>query len=952
MKNRSLLKIILGVLTSGLLVSCMGLEETAPSSLAAPEINEFEVTDNGSLVFELNASVDKSLAGRIASCGFYYGKDKSMSGAEKIECKMLGGSFSADLTLREYGETYYICSFISNGSGSNEILSDPERVQLKDLDAYVEFGTPEVVSYDRETEKMFVRVSCSPKTGVDVSKWGVCHGESEKLSVDSNSIEDKNIEDGIINVVIDDVPVGTALFVRPYVYDNGNLAYGDAVCLNAHAVPAVEISEVMDITNSGVSISASVSDDGGMPIKARGVVYISGDGEPTIGTGVNVLVEGGVGEFIVNLSDLAPNQTYSIRAYAQNDKGVTYSEKRTFTTKIGMPQVQTTIHMISGIGLTSATLEANIVSDGGEPISECGFYLCKGNMFSDDTAVRYVCGNSSMSFSYAVSGLEQATEYSFKAFAVNSVGESVGEPICFTTKATIEYALTLPDDTYVWFSGIVVGETSRGFLLSDDDSNMLYVYCGNSWSESDVKIGDCVTVGGTMATYYNNRELTLQYASFERRTASVPESEAYKLTSSNIKSFVDENHKPCKITVTGQVVKDGSYYNILLGDECVASPNFPVVDMDQYVGDNATLTGYYLWTSTNSDNKYVVSFVLTEVFVDIGLNLGSPANCYIVSDSGRYNFQAVKGNSNVSVGSVKSVEVLWESFGTSTVPDVGDLIKSVSYIGGYIVFRTADTFKEGNAVIAAKDASGKILWSWHIWLTDEPGECVYANNAGTMMDRNLGATSATPGDVGALGLLYQWGRKDPFLGSSSISDRIEAKSTMSGHSFVMSSMTNGTIDYSIAHPTTFIMGNNNSAYDWCYQESNANDDRWQTVKTIYDPCPRGWRVPDGGLDSPWTKANLPYGMSGEAYDSICYYDSVNSGMVVNSPLSIPASWYPCAGCRGRIDGALDQYQGYYWSATSRVIYSLSACSLRIGSSWLIGEYVTPSGGYSIRCLKE
>ena len=36
-----------------------------------------------------------------------------------------------------------------------------------------------------------------------------------------------------------------------------------------------------------------------------------------------------------------------------------------------------------------------------------------------------------------------------------------------------------------------------------------------------------------------------------------------------------------------------------------------------------------------------------------------------------------------------------------------------------------------------------------------------------MMDRNLGATSATPGNVGSLGLLYQWGRKDPFLGSSS-----------------------------------------------------------------------------------------------------------------------------------------------------------------------------------------
>ena len=45
------------------------------------------------------------------------------------------------------------------------------------------------------------------------------------------------------------------------------------------------------------------------------------------------------------------------------------------------------------------------------------------------------------------------------------------------------------------------------------------------------------------------------------------------------------------------------------------------------------------------------------------------------------------------------------------------------------------------------------------------------------MDRNLGATSAALGDVGALGLLYQWGRKDPFLGSLSITESEVAAST-------------------------------------------------------------------------------------------------------------------------------------------------------------------------------
>jgi len=41
------------------------------------------------------------------------------------------------------------------------------------------------------------------------------------------------------------------------------------------------------------------------------------------------------------------------------------------------------------------------------------------------------------------------------------------------------------------------------------------------------------------------------------------------------------------------------------------------------------------------------------------------------------------------------------------------------------------------------------------------------------MDRNLGAATVTTNTVSTLGLLYQWGRKDPFPGSSSTSDEEE-----------------------------------------------------------------------------------------------------------------------------------------------------------------------------------
>ena len=323
------------------------------------------------------------------------------------------------------------------------------------------------------------------------------------------------------------------------------------------------------------------------------------------------------------------------------------------------------------------------------------------------------------------------------------------------------------------------------------------------------------------------------------------------------------------------------------------------------------------------------------------------ANCYIVSENGSYKFPTVKGNSSDSVGDVKSVEVLWESFGTSTSPEVGDLIKSVSYSDGYITFQTADAFKEGNAVIAARNASGTILWSWHIWLTDQPGKCVYANNAGTMMDRNLGATSATPGDVGALGLLYQWGRKDPFLGSSSIRYAVEAKSTITWPSAVSSSSSRGTISYATEHPTTFITYNTNND-DWYYSGSSSTDNtRWQSTKTIYDPCPAGWRVPDGGSYGVWNKAGFPYGKD------VHSYDSSDEGMLFGSGISSPATWYPAAGCQHYNTGSLDNVggSGFSWSVTPDGIEAYCLVFATNGIVYHTGSRYR-ARGLSVRCLQE
>lgn len=321
---------------------------------------------------------------------------------------------------------------------------------------------------------------------------------------------------------------------------------------------------------------------------------------------------------------------------------------------------------------------------------------------------------------------------------------------------------------------------------------------------------------------------------------------------------------------------------------------------------------------------------------------GETANCYIVSKKGNYKFKAVKGNSSTSVGAIASVEVLWETYGTSTKPSVGSLVKSPGYYDGYVSFSTADSFKEGNALIAVKDASGTILWSWHIWLTDKPSEQRYRNGAGIMMDRNLGATSASKASVSALGLLYQWGRKDPFLGSSSINSSVIAKSTITWPSTEECDSKVGTVEYAISHPTTFIGAIDD---DWLY---DSNNKLWTSSKTIYDPCPPGWKVPDGGDDGVWKVSGKP---GSNDYD--------NSGNGISFPISSPSTtWYPAASGRHYQTGNLVGVGNYinFWSSTSEsdgnsygFYYDITFSNMGLYS---LASIEPAACAYSVRCLKD
>lgn len=343
------------------------------------------------------------------------------------------------------------------------------------------------------------------------------------------------------------------------------------------------------------------------------------------------------------------------------------------------------------------------------------------------------------------------------------------------------------------------------------------------------------------------------------------------------------------------------------------------------------------------------TFTINQTADVINLSSSLTANCYIVTGAGKYKFRAVKGNGSESVGDVASCDVLWETFGTKETPASNDLITEVLASDGYIMFGANVTYRKGNASIAAKDASGKILWSWHIWFTDYPKEQIYYNGAGTMMDRNLGAVSATPGDIGANGLYYQWGRKDPFVGVwSFVGDSYKETDSSSDC---------GTIDFAVAHPTTFIEGR----YDWYYTSDGTVDNtRWQSRKTIYDPCPAGWRVPDGGWNGTWRIAYWSTPVEKYKFDS--ENKGVNCSEIFSSENTV---WYPASGLYYGVYVGYDGEEGYYLTVTPDIYepdYNRDdpvneQCAYTLFFSDY-SNYVWTSrssgrcNGLAVRCLKE
>ena len=333
----------------------------------------------------------------------------------------------------------------------------------------------------------------------------------------------------------------------------------------------------------------------------------------------------------------------------------------------------------------------------------------------------------------------------------------------------------------------------------------------------------------------------------------------------------------------------------------------------------------------------VVNLAMVKATDGSSLSSESTANCYVVRANGKYKIPLVYGNAikngktntsafynaaastafedsyggvftassspyikdhaSVRSASISSAEVLWIH---------GDAQVSVEDVDSDYLTFSVSSFAPSNALIAVKDNNGTILWSWHLWLTNQDlSPVTITNHDGDefqIMPVALGwngwTTETVDGEVQdrSTAPYFEWGRKDPLIPIG-----------------VGIPVPGGSIDYSNSvdtqsqahqNPTVFYTYSDNwcttaANYFWDADNTATNTDS-PVVKTIYDPCPAGWNVPQYNTFTGFTT-------TGQEAETSLHYNVVGSfdkgWKFKRNSDDVTGIFFPAAGVR-QIDRAL------------------------------------------------
>ena len=411
-------------------------------------------------------------------------------------------------------------------------------------------------------------------------------------------------------------------------------------------------------------------------------------------------------------------------------------------------------------------------------------------------------------------------------------------------------------------------------------------------------------------------------------------------------------------------------------------------------------------------NSYVISapghYRIPLVYGNAIENGNNNPSSYQTSNTGTYilsNFQDHAGHAiddpwiekthGGANASVDGAEVVWA--------DAADLVHSpsITHVGGegFLDFEVkASDIQSGNAVVAVTKGSGAsktVLWSWHLWFAPKDAldkikvtnhqnkdyyftkealgwkpiqwrsstytsartvkvkvEQTVANN-GTKAYTVINITQNPGGVRKGATTLYQFGRKDAFPGV--------AKADLASNShFTENAGDNMSIENGIQHPDLYYTWGsnweNNYSYNNLWSADNTargfNDN--SVVKTVYDPCPVGFKMPASNAFTGFTTTGQNSSTQSELNieDSQTFQNNLGHNFWTNSSKTATI-YFPASGCRDNSDGSLSTIGifGSYWSAYYNV--SNYGCFLIFYSGLVNPLYAgIRANGFAVRPVAE
>ena len=354
------------------------------------------------------------------------------------------GQYSCRISGLALSTKYYVRAYAKNASGIGfgEVLEFETLAEAQ----LPEVSTVEVGNVTSTTASCMGNVASDG--GLELTERGVCWSLSANPTISGSHAAATDATLGVFEVVMTGLTPNKTYHVRAYATNAKGTAYGaDLTFTTTEGLPVVTTSGITEITATSAKGGGEVTDQGASNVTERGICWGTSH-NPTI-SGTHANNGTGAGSYTVSMTNLTPNATYYVRAYATNSQGTAYGAEVSFTALEGLPVVLTLD--MTDITSTTAKGHGNVTDQGGSAVTERG--VCWSTSPSPTTSGSDAnSGTGTGEYTVSISNLTPGTKYYVRAYATNSQGTTYGEQKDFTTAATLPTVVT----------GDISGTTAHG----------------------------------------------------------------------------------------------------------------------------------------------------------------------------------------------------------------------------------------------------------------------------------------------------------------------------------------------------------------------------------------------------------------------------------------------------------------------------------------------------------